>query len=577
MTKSQADYTAISSRRLQLLLKTSHWLKLIRVIPKFREDGTLLIAASVVINLLALALPLALMQVYDRIIPNLSYSTLSWLMLGVGTAIVLETIVKIYRSFISNWLSARLDHILNTEALDRFLGSRLDRFELYNPGVHFERFSSINTIKTYVAGQMLLVLLDIPFALLFLSLLYYIGGALCYFTCAIIVLFVGFILYAKRKFALQHQRQLELNKEHLDFVLESLGGIHTVKALNLEDRLSRKFENIQARMASAGMQTNRWQSIPLNSGSFVSQFNMLGIIFLGADLVIKGSLTVGAMTACTMLATRGLQPFVKLAGFWLRFSEVTYARKQLEEIIALCPEEDMQDIPLIKDVEGTVYFEKVSLNSNERIYHINAFEGLFHAGEFVGVDGKNREQTTALMLLLCGMYKPDSGRIFIDEYLISSMDHSSFDGRVEYLPGKGRLFNGTVLDNIAMFKPDKRDIALDTAKLFDLDSFVADLPNGYNTQVDQRSNDSLPQSLIQRICLARAFITIPRVLIIDRTLNSLDQETQKLACSIIEKLRGKCTVFIVSDYGKFPISVDRIIRCSINSIEVVASDNRTER
>ncbi|BHH85242.1 peptidase domain-containing ABC transporter [Desulforhopalus sp. 52FAK] len=569
MSETQDILTAPPQRRLELLLRTRDWLKLLGLIPKFGSDGLMLITASVVINLLALALPLALMQVYDRIIPNSSYSTLGWLMLGVLSAIILETIVKTFRSFISNWLSARLDHILHTDALNRFLSARLDRFEKDNPGVHFERFSAINTIKTYVSGQILLVLLDIPFALLFLSLLYYIGGALCYFTCLLITLFIGCTLIAKSKFERQHQAQIELNKEQLDFTLESLGGIHTVKSLGLEDRLQRKFENIQARAASTGMQANRWLALPQNSGSFVSQFNMMGIIFLGADLVIKGSLTVGAMTACTMLATRGLQPFLKVAGFWLKFSEVTNAQVQLKKIIDLCPNEDLNSIPQIKDVEGTVCFENVSLTTELAALRINSFNATFHAGEFVGVDGRNQEQTTSLMLLLCGMYKPDSGKIFIDEYLISSMDHSCFNGRVEYLPRKGRLFNGTVLDNIAMFKPEKRDTALDTASLFGLDSFVADLPNGYNTLVDQRSNESLPQSLIQRICLARAFVQTPRLLILDRSLNSLDNQTREIACEIITRLKGKCTVFIVSDYGEFQLPVDKVIRCKEEGFEVV--------
>lgn len=576
MPTTESFVSSPTERQLELLLRTRDWWKLFQIIPKLGSDGIMLVTASIVINVLSLALPLALMQVYDRIIPNTSYSTLSWLMFGVISAIVLETTVKIFRSFISNWLSARLDHILHTDALNRFLSARLDRFEVDNPGVHFERFSSINTLKTYVSGQIILVLLDIPFALLFLGLLYFIGGPLCYFTCLIICLFIGCILLAKSQFERQHQEQIELNKEHLDFILESLGGIHTVKALGLEDRVLRKFENIQARSASTGMRANRWLTLPQNSGAFVSQFNMMGIIFLGADLVIKGSLTIGAMTACTMLATRGLQPFLKIAGFWLKFSEVTNAQEQLKQIIDLCPEDDISNIPQIKDVQGTVCFENVSLKGEHEILQINSFDGLFHPGEFVGVDGRNQEQTTSLMLLLCGMYKPDSGRIFIDEYLISTMDHSCFNGRVEYLPRKGRLFNGTVLENIAMFKPEKRDTALDTASLFGLDSFVADLPNGYNTQVDQRSNDSLPQSVIQRICLARAFVTAPRVLILDRTLNSLDHHTCELACEVVGRLKGKCTVFIVSDYGRFQLPVDRVITCNQKSIDVVTAEEKTK-
>lgn len=564
MSADEIRFTKGRSGTLDLIEKTSTWPKLMSVLPKWSSDAFVLITASVVVNLLALALPLSLMQVYDRIIPNSSFSTLAWLMIGVVTAIVLETVVKIFRSFISNWLSARLEHILNTEALNCFLSSRLDKFEQSKAGVHFERFNAINTIRSYFSGQILLSLVDIPFAVLFLWVLYYIGGALCYYTLLLISIFVVIVLIAKRAFEKQHENQVDLNKENLDFLLETLEGIHTVKALNLEDRMHRIFENVQARMSSANLKANRWKSVPTDISQFIVQLNMLGIIFLGADLVINGQMTIGAMTACTMLASRGLQPVIKFAGFWLRFSEVTTAQKQVEKITALRTQDDQEDIPIIKDVAGTVCFENVTMKDKEGNVVIDDFNALIQAGEFVGIEGESPTNTTALMLLLSGMYKPTTGSVFIDEYRISAMDHSYFSGRVEYLARKGRLFNGTILENISMFNKNKRLVALDTASLLGLDKFVADLPNGYETVVDQRSNESLPLGLIQRTCFARALVTCPRVLIIDRTLNSLDNESRDLILEILETLRGKCTVFFVSDYNEFPLEIDRLLECSTN-------------
>lgn len=568
MSATEIEYTESKTGKLELLAKASNWIRLIFIIPKFSSDVFWLITASIIINLLALALPLSLMQVYDRIIPNSSINTLAWLMIGVVSAIVLETIVKILRSFTSNWLSARLDHILNTEVLNYFLSARLDKYEQDKAGVHFERFNTIGVIKSYFSGQIFLILLDIPFAILFLSLVYYIGGFLCYFPLCLMAVFIVIILIAKRKFEKYNENQIDMNKENLDFVLETLGGIHTVKSLNMEDRMNRKFEDIQARVSSASLKANRWNSVPNNISQFFTQLNMLGIIFLGANLVIDGTLTIGAMTACTMLATRGLQPVLKVAGFWLRFSEVTIAQKQLKKIIDLKTPTDQIDIPMVRDVEGNVTFENVIWKEKKSDGVMPQFNAHIPAGEFIGVTGENPEQTTALMLLLCGMYKPASGNIFIDEYLISAMDHSHFNGRVGYLSGKGRLFRGTILENISMFKPEKREVALDAAALFGLDKFVADLPNGYESVVDQRSNESLPMGLIQRISFARALVTCPRVLIIDRTLSSLDKESSELILEIIETLRGKCTIFFVSDYGYFPLKVDQLIKCSMNEITI---------
>ena len=186
---------------------------------------------------------------------------------------------------------------------------------------------------------------------------------------------------------------------------------------------------------------------------------------------------------------------------------------------------------------------------------------MIHAGEVVGVEGEDHYQTRALMLSICGIYKPFQGHIYIDEYNVSAMDHAIFGGCVAYLPQKGRLFNGTILENIAMFDQDKRQIALDTAALLEMDGFVTDLPNGYETRVDQRSNDSLPLGLIQPTSVARALVTFPRILLIDRTLNSMDMAPHDLVCEILEQLKGKTIMFIVADHGSYPFSPDRIIDC----------------
>ncbi len=554
--------------QLELLSKSSSWIRLMSMIPQFGNDALMLVIATVAINLLALAMPLALMQVYDRIIPNSSLSTLSWLMIGVSSAIILETILKILRNFNSNWLSARMEHILNTEAVKYFLSARLDEFERDNSGVHFERFNSINVLRSYFSGQLLLVLLDIPFALLFIYMLYYLGGNLYLYTVGLIVVLMLLLLIAKSKFEKHNEDTVEMNKEYLDFIIETLGGIHTVKSMNMEDKIHRKFENIEARMSSASLSSNTWKSVPTNAAQFIIQLNMLGIIFLGADMVISGVMTVGAMTACTMMASRGIQPIIKFAGSWLRFSEVTVAQKQLLKIIELKSPHNMNDASMVKDIDGTVSFENITMKNEGGRIIVDNFNKVIHAGEFIGVKGDDHEQTTALMLMLCGIYTPTSGHVYIDEYLVAAMDHSHFNGKVEYLSKRGRIFNGTILDNIALFDANKREAALDTASLLELDGFVSKLPHGYQSVVDQRSNDSLPLSMIQRICIARALITRPRILIIDRTFNSLDLESAALLVEVLETLRGKCTLFMVSDYGNFPLEMNRVIECSGDGVKI---------
>jgi len=148
---------------------------------------------------------------------------------------------------------------------------------------------------------------------------------------------------------------------------------------------------------------------------------------------------------------------------------------------------------------------------------------------------------------------------------------------VVYLPKRGRLFQGTILDNIAMFDPARKACALDTASLLGMDDFVANLPNGYETQVDQRSNHSLPLGLIQRTCIARALVTGPRVLILDRLFSSLDHDTLEITLEVLKKLRGKCTLFLVADYGEFFMDVDSVVHCAPDKLTVRPSKRAAGR
>ena len=535
-----------------------------KIINSFAKDGNLLmglvrlpyfvsntldfILASAVINILTLALPLTLMQAYDRIIPYQSLSTLSWLIFGCLSALVLETILRVARSFIMCWVGARYEHLVGLGAVEKLLTARLEDFEASELGTHLDRINAISTLRGFYSGQVFQVLLDIPFALLFLATIWYIGQSLLFVPVVVIILFLVLVFLFKLRFEKSRKQQTGVNDRIFSFIIELFGGIHSVKSLTMEEQMLRRYERLQASRANSNMKVTFWSMLPSNMGNFFSQVTMFGIIGFGASSVIDGNLTLGSLTACTLLGSRALSPIQNLAGFWLRFSDAELAKKRLVELASLTPETDIDQPPFPNDIDGFIELKDVSFKyRKDTEFLLQDLSFNFEAGQMIGFKRSNAQRTTAIFYLIMGKLQPLQGEIYIDEYAIKQWDCTDLNGRIEYIPHTGDLFKGTILDNISLFNPQKRMIALDTAALLGLDKIVSQLPKGYETIVGGQLTGTLPTVLIQGISIARALTVRPRILLIDRTFSAMDEESGAMLLSILNNLKGNCTTIIVSD------------------------------
>jgi ATP-binding cassette, subfamily C, bacterial LapB len=554
-----------------------------KIINSFAKDGNLLmglvklpyfvsntldfILASAVINILTLALPLTLMQAYDRIIPYQSLSTLFWLVFGCLSALILETMLRIARSYIMCWVGARYEHLVGLGAIEKLLTARLEDFEASELGTHLDRINSISILRGFYSGQVFQVLLDIPFAVLFLVTIWYIGQSLLFVPVVVIVLFLVLVFFFKRRFENSRTQQTTVNDRIFSFIIELFGGIHSVKSLTMEEQMLRRYERLQASRADSNMEVTFWSMLPSNMGNFFSQVTMFGIIGFGASSVIEGNLTLGSLTACTLLGSRALSPIQNLAGFWLRFSDAEIAKKRLMELAQLQPESDVDQLPFPSDIDGYIELKDVNFQyrkDTELLIQNLSFK--FDAGEMIGFKGNNPQRTTAIFYLIMGKLQPLQGEIYIDEYAIQQWDCTNLNGRIEYIPHTGDLFKGTILDNISLFNPQKRLIAQDTAALLGLDQMVSQLPKGYETLVGGQLTGTLPTVLIQHISIARALTVRPRILLIDRTFSAMDEESEDMLLSILQNLKGKCTIILVSNKTSILNACDTVYEVTKTSL-----------
>ncbi|MBF0195175.1 MAG: hypothetical protein HQL71_11505, partial [Magnetococcales bacterium] len=245
-------------------LKGSSWYQGLKILPHFGESIRDLLFSSFAINILSLALPITLMQVYDRILGYEAKTTLVWLVLGCCTAILLETILRLARSHVSGWMAARFDHLVGVSAVDRVLTTPLQVLEKDGVGVHLERIYAINTLRGFYAGQIFQVMLDLPFSLIFIATIWFLNANLVLVPLVVITIFLSIFATFKWQFEKNRIEQGKVNDRRYNFIIELLSGIHLVKSLSLEEQMLRRYDRLQASAAKANMKVTTWSELPTN-------------------------------------------------------------------------------------------------------------------------------------------------------------------------------------------------------------------------------------------------------------------------------------------------------------------------
>jgi len=508
-------------------------------------------------------MPLTLLQVYDRIIPNSADETLVLLVVGIGSALILEALLRMGRSYVSGWMGARFDHLAGCAALERFLGVSIVDFERVGSGAHLERYNALSTLKEFYAGQAIQALCDLPFAVIYIGAVAYLAGPLFLVPVVLIIFFalVAFIIGKKLRVALQHRMQSD--DRRFSFIIEVLGGVHTVKGLAMEEQMIRRYERLQETCANAEHDVALRSSYAQSAGALFSQLVLFSVVGFGSTLVIDGSLTVGGLAACTMLAGRSMQPLQKAVGIWTRFQSIELARERLRELFEMDVEKP-PGLPELPPVRGDLTLENVTFTygkNKDGELMPPLFENIsmeIGAGETIGVTGGNASGKTTLLYLMMGVLGPTEGTVRVDGRNLRDYQPSSIRKQAAYLPQEGMLFNGTLLENLTMFRDEKIDDAMDMSMLLGLDSVVAHMPQGYDTMVGDGAGDKLPKGIKQRISIARALVDKPRILLFDEANASMDGAGDAMLKALLERLKGRVTMVLVTPRPSILNLSDRI-------------------
>ena len=501
--------------------------------------------ASFVINLLALALPLSIMQVYDRVIPNRSFSTLAWLFFGLAIALIIDFVLKTSRSVLLSWQATRFARNVENEGVARFLRAPNGGFEREPAAVHVNRYGAAAALADYHSGQARLVLIDLPFVVIALLVMAIVGGAMVLVPASLFFGFAGLAIGRAREFRRILDARTTQDNRKYDFIAEVLTGIHTVKVMAMEPQMQRRFERLQEAVAKTTMSSISTGQANQTAALLFGSVSQLVVVAIGGSQVINDQLTMGALAACTMLSGQILQPLLRAISLWTEKETVDHRRAEVKSLLDLPSAEVRLEIDT--PVKGNIRFENVVYRHPTDLNHTLAVGDIsIEAGAMIGLKGKESSGRTTLLKLIQGEIEPTAGRVTVDGVSTLAPQFAAVRRHIAYVGAVPVIFSGTIMENLTMFGPEKRDFARKMAQLLGLEATINLLPDGYETKLGEGIGDDLPMSIAQQINIVRALTNRPRVLALDEANMLLDAIAEPALIKALNVLRGSLTVLVVT-------------------------------
>jgi len=504
--------------------------------------------ASFCVQLAAIANPLVIQLIIDKVIVQNSISTLNILgILLLGVAIF-EALLTTLRTYLFVDTTNRIDMGLGSQIIDHLLRLPLRYFERRPVGELSTRVNELENIRQFLTGTALKVCLDAIFSVLYIIVMLFYSWLLTLVAVATIPLFVAITLLAAPTVSRQLRTKAERNSATQSYLVEVMSGIQTVKAQNIELRARYSWQERYAKFVAAGFRTVITSTLANSTSSFLNKLSGLLVLWVGAYLVLQGKLSLGQLIAFRIIASYVTSPVLRLAQIWQNFQETGLSLERLSDIVDT-PQEgeiDRNNIPL-PEITGAVKYENVSFRfSANGAMQLSNVSLDFPAGRFIGIVGQSGSGKSTMMKLLLRLYDTESGRILMDGYDIAKVELYSLRRQIGIVPQDTLLFDGSVQENISLTNPDATtEEIIAAARIAVAHEFIMTLPNGYNTRVGERGM-SLSSGQRQRIAIARSVLQKPRLLVLDEATSAVDYPTERQICINLAKAFAGTTVFFIT-------------------------------
>lgn len=513
---------------------------------RHKRDYLQVFTASVMINLFVLATPLFVMNVYDRVVPNNAIETLWVLAAGAVTVFVFDFVFRMLRAYFVDGVGRRVDVLVSSRLFQHIMGIRL-RVLPPSAGSFANNVREFETLREFFTSATLTALVDLPFAVLFLAMIFWIGGPLVYIPLLAIVpvVVVGLILQLpltrlmKTNFAVAAQKH--------GVLVEAIDGLETIKSIGGEGVAQRKWEQAVGVVAATGQKAQMLSAVGVNFTFLMQQLVMIAMVVGGVYRIAENLLTLGGLVACTILSGRALLPLAQVAGLLSRYQHARMAYRSLSQLMALPVERP----------PGKTFLSHVKLEGNVELARVEfrypgaplpALDGCSFKvtkGERVAILGRVGSGKSTVAKLLMGLYQPDSGAVLVDGLDVNQIDPAELRRLIGYVPQDVRLFYGTVRENIVMGnRLADEEAVLHAARIAGVDRIVARHPAGFDMPVGETGR-GLSGGQRQAVAIARALLSDPALLVMDEPTSAMDFATeQTFVNTLLGTLPGKTLVLI---------------------------------
>lgn len=518
------------------------------------------VAASLLINVIGLLVPLFTMNVYDRVVPNQAEATLWVLSIGISGAFFFDLLLKTLRGLCLDLAGKKTDLIISATLFERIVGMAM-KYRPARVGSFAQNIHEFQSLRDFLASLTLASVIDLPFTLLVLLVIALIGGHLAWIPLLAFPLAFAINWALQKPLVETIDRTLALSAERQSSLIETLAGLDAVKVNNAESERQYLWEQTIGTLSRLELRVKMLSSLAMNLTLLLQQMAGVLMIVLGVYLIIAGDLSMGGLIACYMLNGRALGPLTQMSGLLTRYQQAKLTMTNVEQMMAL-PQERVEDERPLKrqNLQGAIEFRKVDFSyPNQQQAALRGINMVVRPGEKIGIIGRSGSGKSSLAKLIVGLYQPESGSLLVDGIDSRQLDVSDLRHNIGYVPQDIQLFAGTLRDNLvsgARYVED--DLVLQAAELAGVHEFARLHPEGYEMQVGERGQN-LSGGQRQNVALARALLLDPPILLLDEPTSSMDNTGEERLKQRLQSLLANKTLLLVTHRASMLSLVDRLV------------------